>query len=778
MQRTRMFRTAQSPRCLPIAVVTASVLTLLVGATPSEAQRVQADETFEDEVSVLEVETAVQVFADGTPVRGLTRDDFRVIYQDRELDIVSFEAVDLSTQVGNIDLSEPAAQQIVEQVAVPRSILMLFDFQYTPRGLMGRALDSAQEMVEQQLHPADRIAVAVMGGRKGAQLLTGFTRDRERTRVALDLVDAIADAKGRRQKELVADLVTSAPTGDRAVASEYGVAATVAFGEGLQDITIAANPSVTVSADVSLAGLADGGNPLGAGAAEVFAIGQRLADFDNYRLAEQYAEALGNLGTLLSGIEGQKYALLFSQGPPLSLLEMRTVSSAGGDSASELTNTDVGSGSTMVAEAFTEAFSQLVRAGWQVHALSQGLRPASVPGASGAIDDYGGGPGVAAAGPNRNDGGGVLFLMADETGGRAYLNRGFPPVEEFLQQTAVSYVLRFVVEGFEPGGIAKERYRVELADASSASGARLDYRDFFYPPKSRRKMNNVEQRIAEAETRLREQADRAARNFEFTALSFTDPHDPSAAWLAVHFPASQLRRSAQAARLGAGDTARLEVVASLGVDPQTGFDRVALNQSLTVPAMGMNNPPPDGMTFVGKLDPGNGFVEGGETVRVAVELGVTGARLRVRLQDWAQGAGASGVVGPFFLPAGLERLVLRDSTDGNPVELPLKAPNGAELVPMPFAEVQASEQLGVMFWSQDDGGSVLGADTESFSARAVSLNGEGPVTALSIERRGQIGANVLWYTSIAPQNMEPGIYRIEAEGFDNENVGYFRILGP
>ena len=775
MQLSR-FKTLWSS-CSPwIASATLAAQAVAV-AGPAHAQRVQADETFEDEVSVLEVETSVQVFSGETPVRGLTRDDFRVIYQDRELEIVSFEAVDLSTESGDVDLGG-AQEEIVERIAVPRSILMLFDFQYTPRGLMGRAIATATEMVEEQLHPADRIAVAVMGGRKGAQLLTGFTRDRQRTRVALDLVDAIADAKGRRQRDLVAELVASAPSTDRDLASEYGVAASVAFGDGLQDVTIAANPSVTVDADVDLAGVADGGNPLGAGAAEVFAIGQRLANYDNYRLAEQYAEAFGNLGTLLSGIEGQKYALLFSQGPPLSLLEMQTVSSAGGNAATELTNTGVGAGSTLVAEAFTDAFAQLVRAGWQIHAMSQGLRPASIPGASGAIDDYGGGPDVAAGGPGRNDGGGVAFLMAEETGGRAYLNRGFPPVEEFLQQTAVSYVLRFVVEGFEPGGVAKERYRVELADGVASSGARLDYRDFFYPPKARRRMNQVEQRIADAEGRLREQADRAARNFEFTALSFTDPQDPGAAWLAVHFPASQLRRSAQAARLGAGDSARLEVVASLGVDPQTGFDRVALNQSLTVPAMGMNNPPPDGMTFVGRLDPGNGFIEGGEIVRVAVELGVTGARLRLRLQDWAPSEQASGVVGPFFLPAGLERLILRDSSEGDPVQLPLKAPNGAELVPMPFAEVQADEQLGVMFWSQDDGGSVLGSETEAFAARAVSLAGDGAPTALRVERRGQVGVNVLWYTSVSPQGMAPGVYRIEAESFDNENVGYFRVIGP
>ena len=506
-------------------------LSVVSGSAPGHAQRLQADETFEDEVSVLEVETAVQVFADGTPVRGLTRDDFRVIYQDRELDIVSFEAVDLSTESGNVDLGEAEAEELAERVAVPRSILMLFDFQYTPRGLMGRSIESATRMVNEQLHPADRIAVAVMGGRKGAQLLTGFTRDRDRTRVALDLVDAIADAKGRRQRELVADLIASAPATDRALASEYGVAASVAFGEGLQDVTISANPSVTVDAEVDLVGVAESGNPLAAGAAEVFAIGQRLANYDNYRLAEQYAEAFGNLGTLLSGIEGQKYALLFSQGPPLSLLEMTTVSSAGGNSAAELSNSNAAEGSAMVADAFTDAFAQLVRAGWQIHAISQGLRPAAIPGASGSIDDYGGGPGVAAAGAPRNDGGGIAFLMADETGGRAYLNRGFPPVEEFLQQTAVSYVLRFVVEGFEPGGVSKERYRVELTDAARASGADLDYRDFFYPPKSRRKMNRVEERIADAENRLREQADRAARNFEFTALSFTDPQDPGSAWL-------------------------------------------------------------------------------------------------------------------------------------------------------------------------------------------------------------------------------------------------------
>ncbi len=761
-----------------LSALSALAFTLLIGPQTLQAQRVQADETFSDEVTVFEVEVPVQVFRDGEPVRGLTRDDFTITYRGKTQDIVSFEVADVSVQRADPETGEPAkpisAAPVEPEMA--RALLLLFDFQYQSRGLIARSVESARTMVAEALHPSDRVAVAALGGRLGARMYTGFTADRARTALGLDLVDAVADAKAKRQRAIVDQLRATAPSTADGQASEYGLAATVAFGDGLDSIGVFARPNVSVQGEISGARAFDSGAREDPGAAEIFAIGEKLAGFNVLRDAQEYAEALGNLGTLLSGVEGQKLAALFSQGPPLSAIVM-----GAGQGATE--------GTQMVTKAMDNAFGQLVRGGWQIHALGQGQGQAAGFGDALAVDydistnsisvdaapGSTGPSGVIA--PNYSDGGNTLWYLASGTGGKAYLNSTVPAVDEFLETTSVTYVLRFLLPGVSPTA-GKESFNVRLADAEAP--ARLQYRDFFYSPKERGDMNEVELRIADAREQIRKQSDAAMGNIEFTAHVFADLNDPETAWLSVHLPASQLRRVAQGTGEDSSGVTRLAVVA--GVEKGGPAGEVALDQTLTLEAASIASPPADGLTFAGRLDLSVEDVSTATDIRVAVELGTSGAALKVPLQRWTREQRFdSGMVGPFFLPPGLERLIVRgNDRAGDPVSLPLKAPGGAELVPLPFAEVEQGEQLGVMLWTMAKAKAVPGqsggAETITVRAQPYQAAASGSSAALELERRGDVGDATLWFAPLETKALAPGVYQLVGVDFDNPGVGFFRVL--
>lgn len=769
-----------------------AVVALLVLSTTApgiaQVESVRTADTFTDEVTVFEVEVPVQVFRNGEPVRGLAASDFVVRYRGEVRDIVSFAVADLRVERsqsegsgadGETSGAEPMPAATPASTGVPlsvapefaRSILLLFDFEYQSRGLIGRSVTSAREMVTGSLHPSDRVAVAALGGRNGARMYTGFTTNRERTLLGLDLVDAVADAKGRLQKQIVADLRATAPSTTEGLAAEYGATATVAFGDGLDAVGVF-SPNVSAQGEIAGARAFDSGARQDPGVADIFGIGETLGSFNDYRDAAEYAEALGNLGTLLSGVDGQRLAVLFSQGPPLGLLNQ-----GAGPGTIE--------GASMVANAMERAFGQLVRAGWQIHALGQGQSQAAgfndglgidydISVSQMSIDAAPGSTGPSGViAPNFSDGGNTLWYMAKGTGGKAYLNATLPAVDQFVETTSVTYLLRFLLPGVKPSA-ARERFSVSLSDTQSP--AQLQYRPFFYAPKPRADMNSVELAIADADEQIRRRSQQASTRIEFAAHVFADVTDPETVWLSVHLPAAQLRAGSNVA--GSSNVVRLAVVA--GVEKGGPAGEVALDQTLSLTTESIATPPEDGLTFVGRLDLSVEDVATAVDVRVAVELGPAGAAMKVPLQRWTNFERFdTGVVGPFFLPPGLERLIVRGGDrDGEPVELPLKAPGGVELVPLPFAEVSQGEELGVMLWTKAGSAGVSGqtAPESTIAVRAEPFQAPGGIgKELLLERRGDIGEVTLWFAPLDTAGLNPGVYRIVGVDFDNPGVGFLRV---
>ena len=84
-----------------------------------------------------------------------------------------------------------------------RRLLLVFDFTFSRRKRLGRALRDLRRSLDQQLQPTDRVAVATYGTVSGLNLLVGFTEDQEKIDLALDAVQAMLDAKGKRQCEVL-----------------------------------------------------------------------------------------------------------------------------------------------------------------------------------------------------------------------------------------------------------------------------------------------------------------------------------------------------------------------------------------------------------------------------------------------------------------------------------------------------------------------------------------------------------------------------------------------
>jgi VWFA-related protein len=144
----------------------------LVLALPAAAQ-------FSDTTDVVVVEVPVQVLAkDGTPVRGLTANDFEVYEGRKKLQVTGFEVLDLEVAPADMPVADMPT-------AARRHFLMLFDLSFAEPKSIIKARQAAADVVD-SLHPTDLVAVATYAQSTGPQLVLGFTPDRRQAKLALD----------------------------------------------------------------------------------------------------------------------------------------------------------------------------------------------------------------------------------------------------------------------------------------------------------------------------------------------------------------------------------------------------------------------------------------------------------------------------------------------------------------------------------------------------------------------------------------------------------------
>ena len=448
----------------------AAVAAFLAVALPSSAQT----ERFGEEISITEIEIPVQVLRGGDPVRGLTAQDFEVYDDGEEREIAGFRVIDLGRSVPSAPAQpgSTAATEVVEPEG--RRVLLLFDLLFSRRHHLERSLQGAEEMLAHQLHPSDRVAVAYLTG-GGANLLLGFSRDREEVATALGTLHAILEMRGDDARAGLERLALGSsgqapPGGDgpartrvAELAERFGAAAAVAMLGGADPETDPVRSGAFGSGDWLLAeSYGDGevqDDPVTAQFAEVnpFTISATLAADAELSAIRTLTLEMSRLATLLRDVPGQKHMLYFSEGFSPAILTSFT------------------SGIRATALRYVEGlFESLRRGGWTLHAVDVG----GVPNPFGEA-------GFSAE---------PLFYMAAESGGQLFenYNRIHQATARLMERTSVTYVLT-IRPGDLPADGRLHRLEVRLKDRPWRT--RVHHRPGYYAPKPASQRSPLERRL-------------------------------------------------------------------------------------------------------------------------------------------------------------------------------------------------------------------------------------------------------------------------------------------
>lgn len=437
--------TFRPSRRRPRAFVAAAVAALACLSIPAVAQ-----ERFGDQTAVTVVEVPVRVVGrDGEPVRGLTRDSFRLFDGDREVTIDSFEVVDLAATP---DGAAPAAGAAV-QPGARRSFLLLFDLSFSTPAQTVAAWTSARQMVaDGAFHPSDRVGVAFHTSRQGLAVPLGLTTDRHALARVLDgfglllgqTVDVerfLADGPGAHG----ADPLSLSGGSGRRVLSQVGA-------------SVGMEPSAVQTALGLIAPGTRGS--LDVGAENVAAhLEEFMAEWDilqrqqlRQKRASEVRTMVANyqaLADALAQVDGQKHLVVFTGGFPARLMEIDNDTSVDGPTQSQTLT------------ALADMVDVFRRSGWVIHTVEP--RSAGTP--------FGGESPAAS-----------LTYLARETGGRTFHNWGdvSAALGELLEETGASYLLTFRAQGLAADG-AFHPLRVELEDVPR--GTRALHRGGYMAPR-------------------------------------------------------------------------------------------------------------------------------------------------------------------------------------------------------------------------------------------------------------------------------------------------------
>lgn len=484
------------PTLIRFTLVAALILALAAAVVPPlHTQPAPADEApgavdrFGEEISITEIEIPVQVLRRGEPVRGLSVDDFEVYDAGEPRPIVAFRVIDLSEGSLRTAPGEPGEALPAEPEPEGRRILLMFDFLFSRRHHLERSLLGSREMLARQLHPSDRIAVAYLTG-SGANLVLGFTRDREEVAAALDVVHALIDLRQEDARAAFVRLArmqglasgpppaaasqaaddgsrTSGPA-PRTRAAElnerFGAAAAVALLGGADPETDAARSATFGTSgflgDATFDDGDAGRDPVVSSASftDPFDIGRSLAAEGVSSTVKTLTQEMGRLATLLRDVPGQKHMLYFSEG-----------------FASNIINNFASGQRALVLRYVEDLFESLRRAGWTLHAVDVGGIP----------DAFG----------ERGFDADSLHYMAAETGGQLFenYNRIHQATERLIERTSVTYVLTVRPPADLPANGHLRRLDVRVKDAPR--GTRVLHRTGYYAPKPTSERSPLERQL-------------------------------------------------------------------------------------------------------------------------------------------------------------------------------------------------------------------------------------------------------------------------------------------
>jgi VWFA-related protein len=165
----------------------------LLASVAWEAWPQAARDVVTDEIAVTVVEVPVHVLRNGEPVAGLTAADFEVFDRGVRREIVDFDRLDLTAGDSASDASADARTAGRRREPRERHLLLLVDFDLTDWRELPRALRGVREILDGDLHPSDRLSIGFLSPALGVQRLHAFTTDREASRAALDVLEAMTN---------------------------------------------------------------------------------------------------------------------------------------------------------------------------------------------------------------------------------------------------------------------------------------------------------------------------------------------------------------------------------------------------------------------------------------------------------------------------------------------------------------------------------------------------------------------------------------------------------
>ncbi len=414
--------------------------TLLLAAATAEAQRGrrQARQAeFSDTTTVTVVEVPVQVSRNGAPVRGLTAADFEVTDNRRAVEITGFDVVDLA------DIDGRATEEPVP-VAGRRHFLLLFDLFFTPPDSVGRAQQAAADLVLQELHPTDLVALALFDRRP--RLILGFTSDRSQIRQAIQTLGLARNEPGQFIRDPLG-LVIGDLSGELPTSSDLG------DGGGRARVDTEAQTLQTQRELQALQNAAERGRA----ASQVDAL----------------TAGMGELANWMHQIQGRKHVVFLSEGFESSILVGQQGMTVGQQAEildrqqrlesgnfEQVDNEDL-FGSSAAQRSMNNMLERFREANCSIQAVD----------VSGEIQTEGQSKRAS------------LFMMAKDTGGEVFANFGDLGVamSEVLEQTSVTYLLSFQPDDLKNDGRFR-KLRVRLKNAPR--GTSIVHRPGYYVPRT------------------------------------------------------------------------------------------------------------------------------------------------------------------------------------------------------------------------------------------------------------------------------------------------------
>jgi VWFA-related protein len=422
----------------PARSIVSKSLAIVLAACAAVPLALFAQARFSETTNVVVVEVPVEVTRDGEPVRGLTAGDFEVFDGRKKQDVVGFEVVDVAAK-------SEAGETVAEvPVAGRRHILLLFDLAFSNPAAVVRARTAARELVANSLAPSDLVGVALYTPTRGAQLLLGFTSDRQQVELAIETLG-------------LPQLIQAAP-------DPLGIVFTDKAGLGGPE-----------SLRTSSGGGRGGVDP----EAEIREILESI-DSSSTRANERnnilaLTGSLTELAQMMSAVEGRKHVVFLSEGFDSSVLlgtgvstqeeqdQIRQQNEASATGRVWEVKSDVRFGDTSSLNQLETMAEEFIRADCSIQSVDiGGLRTGTD------------------LRPRRQSDDG-LALMADKTGGEYFRNFNDLSVAmgKMLERTSVTYLLAIQPQDLKLDG-DYHRLKVKLRDEK---GLQVVYRPGYFAPK-------------------------------------------------------------------------------------------------------------------------------------------------------------------------------------------------------------------------------------------------------------------------------------------------------